>query len=96
MCAVTHIAGALLYTSAPVVADARSAAAVTRAARAHARGGLGALVQIEGRAVYIERPHAAQEASLSGGCSSCGKKEQTSWEIRGHLYITLIDFFTLS
>lgn len=73
-CAVTHVAGALFHTPAPVVADAGRAAAVTRTARAHTRGRLGSLVQVKGHAVHIKRSHAAQKASLSGSCSSCSKE----------------------
>lgn len=72
--AVAHVAGALLHTPAPVVADARRAAAVPRAPRAHTWRCLGSLVQVEGRAVHIECSHAAQKTSLPRGCSSCHKE----------------------
>lgn len=74
MCAVTHIASALLHTPAPVVADAHRAAAVTRTARAHTWGRLGPFVQVKGHAIYIKRSHAAQKASLPRGCSSYNKE----------------------
>lgn len=74
VCAVTHVASALLHTPAPVVANTCRAAAVTRTARAHTRGRLGPLVQVKGHTIYMKRSHAAQKASLSGSCSSYNKE----------------------
>lgn len=67
--AVADVAVALFDTPPPVVAEAAGAAAVAGTPRAHPRGHLSPLLQVEAHAVDGQGPDAAQEASLLGCCS---------------------------
>lgn len=68
--AVAGEAAVILHTGAVILAQAAVAAAVSGASGRHSGRDLRPLLQIQSLPVQLERANAAQEALLSGSCSS--------------------------